>query len=137
MKIRKWNDEKNDYDFVDIPDNWKCPLYTDDMSELVNCVNCGAIVKFGDTYTSMRYHNKLGFGYYECEKCHYEYLPQRIQRARNKGELKESDKLKERMSKNPKLTVLVQEFVQSNGGLTETQCQIINELLDELESNND
>lgn len=137
MKIRKWNDEKNDYEFVEVPDEWKLPLYLEDMDEIINCVNCGSEIKYGDSYTSMRYHNGAGFGYYECEKCYYEYYPQRIQRARDKGELKESDKLKERMSKNPRLTLLVQEFVQSNGGLTETQCQLINELLDELESNND
>ena len=52
---------------------------------------------------------------------------------RAKGELKESDRLKERMSKNPNLTVLIQQFVQSNGGLTETQCKLINKSLDKLE----
>lgn len=137
MIIRKWNDESREYDFVEVPDEWKLPLYSENMSEPINCVNCGCNMTFGDGYTSMRYHTAAGFGYYECEKCYSEYLPQRLQRARDKGELKESDKLKERMSKNPRLTILVQEFVQSNGGLTETQCQLINELLDELESNND
>lgn len=137
MRIKKWNDEKNDYDFVKVPDEWKLPLYSEDMDEIINCVNCGREVKFGECYTSMRYHSGAGFGYNECPECYEEYLPQRLQRARDKGELKESDKLKERMSKNPKLTLLVQELVQRLGGLTETHCQLINELLDELESNND
>lgn len=87
MKIRKWNDEKNDYDFVEIPNNWKCPLYSNDMSLEINCVNCGASLPYGDGYTSMRYHNNSGFGYYECEKCHYEYYEKRVERARAKGEI--------------------------------------------------
>lgn len=55
-----------------------------------------------------------------------------------KGELKESDKLKERMSNNPSLTVLIEQYVQRNGGLTETQCKLLNDLLDKAdkESNN-
>lgn len=55
-----------------------------------------------------------------------------------KGELKESDKLKERMSNNPTLTVLIEQCVQRNGGLTETQCKLLNDLLDKVdkESNN-
>ena len=86
MKIRKWNDEKNDYDFMEVPDDWKLPLYSEDMDEIINCVNCGREVKYGDCYTSMRYHTNAGFGYYECEECYEEYLPKRIRRAREKGE---------------------------------------------------
>lgn len=46
----------------------------------------------------------------------------------------ESDKLKERMSNNPKLTVLIEQYVQRNGGLTETQCKLLNDLLDKSEN---
>ena len=52
-------------------------------------MNCGREVKFGDCYTSMRYHSGAGFGYNECPECYEEYLPKRIQRAREKGELDE------------------------------------------------
>ena len=50
-----------------------------------------------------------------------------------KGELKESDKLKERMSHNPTLTVLIEQYTQRNGGLTETQCKLLNDLLDKAD----
>ena len=75
MIIRKWNDESREYDFVEVPDEWKLPLYSEDMSEPINCVNCGCDMTYGDGYTSKRYHTAAGFGFYECEKCYYEYLP--------------------------------------------------------------
>ena len=86
-KIRKWNDELRSYEEVEIPDDWKIPMFSNDMDEQINCVNCGSLMAYGDGYTSMRYHNNAGFGYYECEKCYYEYYPKRIQRAMEKGEL--------------------------------------------------
>lgn len=88
-KIRKWNDELRIYEEVEIPDDWKIPMLCDDMDEIINCVNCGREVKFGECYTSMRYHTNAGFGYNECPECYEEYLPKRIQRAREKGELDE------------------------------------------------
>lgn len=74
-KIRKWNDNKKDYDDVTIPDEWKTPLICMNMDETVNCVNCGCEMKFGEGFTSKRYHNKSGAAYSECKKCFEEYLP--------------------------------------------------------------
>lgn len=75
MKIRKWNEKTKDYEPYEIPNDWKCPLYSEDMNLIINCISCGTKMPFGDGYTSQRYHNDAGFGYYECEKCYYEYLP--------------------------------------------------------------
>ena len=86
-KIRKWNDELRIYEQVEIPDDWKIPMLCEDMDEIINCVNCGRGVKFGECYTSMRYHSGAGFGYNECPECYEEYLPKRLQRAREKDEL--------------------------------------------------
>ena len=74
MLIQKWNDTKNDYEPYEVPDSWKLPLYSNDMTEPINCVNCGCTMTFGDGYTSHRYHTNSGFGYYECEKCYFDYL---------------------------------------------------------------
>ncbi len=74
MTIRKWNDKKQEYEPHEVPDDWKLPIYSEDMNEPINCVNCGKQIPFGDGYTSRRYHRDSGFGYYECEKCYYDYL---------------------------------------------------------------
>lgn len=75
MVIRKWNENKKDYDVVKIPDEWNVPIMSKDMGEIVNCVNCGCKMKYGDGFTSKRYHNVSGLAYSECKKCFDEYLP--------------------------------------------------------------
>lgn len=89
MIIRKWNDDVREYEPVEIPDDWKIPMYSDDMDEIINCVNCGREIRFGDGYTSMRYHNRAGFGYYECAVCYEEYYSKRVRRAIEKDEVDE------------------------------------------------
>ena len=74
MLIKKWNTLKRDYEPYEVPDSWKLPLYSEDMDEVINCVNCGCSMLYGNGYTSRRYLNDSGFGYYECEKCYYDYL---------------------------------------------------------------
>ncbi len=68
MKAYKWDFEKCRYDEVDIPDT--CSNYKDNFSEEVTCPNCGRQVRYGDTYTSRRWHDRVGFGYGVCERCH-------------------------------------------------------------------
>jgi hypothetical protein len=78
MIIQKWNEKIKDYEDYEIPDNWHTPLISDNMDEIINCVNCGDKIKFGNGYTSQRYHNKNGIGYYECEECYFDYLPKYV-----------------------------------------------------------
>lgn len=75
MLIQKWNEHTGEYQDHTVPDHWKLPLISDSMDELINCVSCGKQIPFGDGYTSHRYHNSYGMGYYECETCYFEYLP--------------------------------------------------------------
>lgn len=75
MVIRKWNENKKDYDVVKIPDEWNVPIIPKELGEIVNCVNCGCKMKFGDGFQSKRYHNVSGLAYSECKKCFDEYLP--------------------------------------------------------------
>ena len=75
MLIHKWDDANEEYQAHEVPDDWHLPLLSDNMNELINCVNCGKQIAFGDGYTSQRYHNSHGLGYYECETCYFEYLP--------------------------------------------------------------
>lgn len=73
MKIYKWNANKRDYEETERADDWKLPLFCDDMNEIINCVNCGREIPFGKGYTSRRWHTEHGFGYSECESCYFSY----------------------------------------------------------------
>ena len=75
MVIRKWNENKKEYDVVKIPDEWNVPIMSKDMGEIINCVNCGCKMKFCDGFQSKRYHDVSGAAYSECKKCFDEYLP--------------------------------------------------------------
>ena len=70
MLLQKWNYEKHKYEPYEVSNECNCKLYTEDMNELINCPHCGKQLKYGDTYTSMEIHNKMGFGYGVCEKCY-------------------------------------------------------------------
>ena len=74
MVIQKWDTVKQAYEPYVVPDEWKLPIYSENMGEIINCVNCGCTMTFGDGYTSRRYHNPTGFGFYECKKCYFDYL---------------------------------------------------------------
>lgn len=72
MKLSRWNYETHSYDLVDVPNEWKCSTYEDDMSKVINCPHCGGEFKVGDGYTSMEFHTGLGFGFIVCEECYKE-----------------------------------------------------------------
>lgn len=72
--IDRWNIYTEQYEPVQIPDDWKVAMYSDNLDEQINCVNCGKPMTYGEGYTSRRYHNKAGMGYMECEDCYYDQL---------------------------------------------------------------
>lgn len=71
-KMKKWNYERKKYDDYYIPNDWLTPLLVDDMEEIVNCVQCGEKLKYGECYTSLEVHSNMGLGYGVCEKCYNE-----------------------------------------------------------------
>ena len=70
MLAIKWNWKKDDYETYRIPLDWNCKLYSDNMNEKINCVQCGKIIKYGDSYSSLEIHNEVGLAYPICEKCY-------------------------------------------------------------------
>lgn len=72
MLVNKWNFITREYEKVKIPDDRKVELYSDDMNKIIQCINCGKELRFGDSYTSRRYHTKMGFGYCVCPTCYEE-----------------------------------------------------------------
>ena len=81
MTIKKWNPDAKEYEPHEVPDDWKLPLYSNNMDELINCVHCGKTITFGDGYTSQRYHTDSGYGYYECNACYFAYVKERIHKG--------------------------------------------------------
>lgn len=70
MILRKWNNKEHTYEPYEIPDDWNCKTYSNDMEEVINCPHCGRKLKYGDSYTSLEIHTDMGFGYGVCEKCY-------------------------------------------------------------------
>lgn len=70
MILRKWNNKEHTYEPYEIPDDWNCKTYSNDMEEIINCPHCGRKLKFGDYYTSIEIHTDIGFGYGVCRKCY-------------------------------------------------------------------
>lgn len=80
MLVEKWNTLKRKYEPYKIPAEWKCETYLEDLEEYINCAQCGRLIKFGDSYTSLEIHNSIGFGYCVCEKCHDNEFLRKINR---------------------------------------------------------
>lgn len=71
----------NDYT---IPNDWRCPLYTDHMDMEINCTSCGRNLKFGDCYTSKEIHNHSGLWYPVCDGCYQKEIAR--QKLENKSQ---------------------------------------------------
>lgn len=74
----KWNYEMREYDRYDVPEDWKCCLYSSDMERKVNCASCGKEMIYAEGYTSFEIHNHMGFGYFVCDECYKEELARRL-----------------------------------------------------------
>lgn len=70
MTLRKWNYETHKYEEYKTPTEWDCRYYGNDMSEIINCCQCGKETVFGDSFSSAEVHTLIGFGYMVCENCH-------------------------------------------------------------------
>ena len=68
MKAYRWDFQRREHDEVDIP--YSCSTYVSDFEAEVTCPRCRRPVKFGETYTSRQYFDRVGFGYGVCSRCH-------------------------------------------------------------------
>lgn len=68
--MKRWNVYTKQYEDYSIPEEWTCKTYANDMAEKVNCAQCGKVITFGESYTSLEVHTNRGFGYSVCEDCY-------------------------------------------------------------------
>lgn len=67
--LRKWDYASHEYKPYAIPKEWDTAIYAD-LDDEVSCAGCGKKLRYGECYTSMRIHNKIGMGYAVCMVCH-------------------------------------------------------------------
>lgn len=70
MLVRCWNFITHEYEKKSIPDDWKIKFYSNNMSEVINCIGCGKEILFGHCYTSLKWHTIIGLAYSVCSDCH-------------------------------------------------------------------
>ena len=78
MILNKWNYKKHIYEPFEVPDDRDVRLYVNDLTEVINCANCGKSIVTGDTYTSLTIHNRFGLGYCVCEECYEDERKDRL-----------------------------------------------------------
>lgn len=83
MILHKWNYNTRKYEDYEIPDSWNVKTYCDDWHERVNCANCGKLIRYADSYTSMEIHTDMGIGYAVCDECNKIELNKRNAGKRN------------------------------------------------------
>lgn len=72
MILRKWDYSLHKYIPVELPDYYKIIHYTTDMNAITTCPHCRKRLKYGETYTSLEFHDEMGLGYHVCSKCYDE-----------------------------------------------------------------
>lgn len=77
--MKKWNFETHQYEEYIVPLDWNVSMYETDMDKVVNCAECGKQIKYGESYTSVKIHDEVGFGYAVCYECHCKGLKQLIE----------------------------------------------------------
>ena len=68
--MKKFNFKTREYEPYEVPDDWFCPIFANDLDEKINCSSCGKIITFGDGYSSRCVHTDSGLGYCVCLECY-------------------------------------------------------------------
>jgi len=80
IKAFRWDGKQ--YVPYKIPEGCNCRTFSPDLSEKVNCINCGKELTYGESYTSHQFHDQRGFGFAECEDCYYDYMPEYLRQKK-------------------------------------------------------
>lgn len=68
--MQRWDWFLGEYHPYTVPAYWNCVTYAADMESMVSCANCGELIPYGESYTSVEIHDHRGFGYAVCAKCY-------------------------------------------------------------------
>lgn len=70
QRLSKWDYETRSYHKYGVPAEWKVSTCCADMSQIINCAGCGKELPYGETFTSLEIHTKIGIGYGVCNDCY-------------------------------------------------------------------
>lgn len=70
LDIQRWNWQTHQYDPYQPDPAWHVIMHSDNLTEHINCTNCGDGLTFGEAYTSRELHNSIGLGYPVCNGCY-------------------------------------------------------------------
>lgn len=90
--MKKWNYEKKEYEVYSVPADWEVAMYSEDLSEEINCASCGKTVVAGDTYASLKIHSDFGLGFMVCEACYEIELEERTKELKKREQASETNK---------------------------------------------
>lgn len=79
MILWKWDKRQHRYLPFGIPNDRKVGVYREDLTERVDCANCGRRMVFGESFTSLTIHTPMGIGYAVCEQCHREEVKEKLE----------------------------------------------------------
>lgn len=68
MKVQKWNSKTRNYEPYDLPEG--CLFYSEDLTKISPCCQCGKKKEFGEMFTSKEVHTQIGLSYPVCEDCY-------------------------------------------------------------------
>lgn len=57
-----------------IPPEWNCKSKSDNMDEMINCAECGKLIRYGESFSSSLIHDKNGECYCICSDCVFDEL---------------------------------------------------------------
>lgn len=77
--MKKWNYETRQYEEYTVPSDWNVSMYETDMEKVVSCAECGKQIKYGESFTSVKIHDEVGFGYAVCYDCHCKGLKEKLE----------------------------------------------------------
>lgn len=75
--LMRWDYKKHQYKKILRDSKWLYKTFSFSDKTKVNCCNCNKCIQFGDSYTSLEYHNDLGIGYAICDRCYNKELERR------------------------------------------------------------
>lgn len=70
--VKKYNYKTGAYEPYELPKG-ACQC-AETMDTEIACATCAQLIKFGDSYTSLRVHGEFGIAYMVCEECYAEEL---------------------------------------------------------------
>ena len=79
MILWKWDFRRHEYRPFGVPNDRKVRAWCADLSEKIDCANCGRSITFGESLTSLTIHTHMGIGFAVCKACQDEEIKEKME----------------------------------------------------------